>query len=122
MNSPTEIADSTTYRKVLRAYFKMDTKHLEKKYYYLKDSDPESYDELTYDEEAITRGLDEIYAATKNDPKFCELYRLAAGKFLSEDLEIGLCVLFTYDYYADFIELYENQKDEGLYERLLKRL
>jgi hypothetical protein len=37
------------------------------------------------------------------------LYKLAAGCFLSEDAETGLCVLLTYDYFADFIELYEKE-------------
>lgn len=114
-------ADSATYRKVLRTYFKMDTKDLEITYAHLKDSDPESYDELIYDQEAMNRGLNLIYSETKNDERFCELYRLAAGKFFTEDLEIGLCVLFTYDYFADFIEFYENKTDE-LYAKLLKRL
>lgn len=121
MNTENKLGDSATYRQVLRTYFKMDTKELEITYAHLKDTDPESYDELIYDEEAMNCGLNVIYSETKDDERFCELYRLAAGKFLTEDLEIGLCVLFTYDYFADFIEFYENRTDE-LYMKLLTRL
>jgi hypothetical protein len=100
----------------------MDTRILEEKYAHFKETDPESYDELLYDDVAINSGIDKIFAITKENNKFRELYRLAAGHFLSEDLEIGICVLFTYDYFSDFIAFYENDTNDELYEKLLKRL
>ena len=110
------------YRATLRAYFKMNTRDLETTYNELKNDDPESYDELMYDEEAMKLGISTIYDATKDEPRFCDLYRKAAGQFLTEDLEIGICVLLTYDYFADFIRVYENPLDMELYEALYGRL
>lgn len=97
------------YRDVMRKYFKMNLTDLERTWGYLKDSDPESYDELLYDTEAVNRGLELIFLKTKDNPMFMTLYKLAAGCFLSEDAETGLCVLLTYDYFSDFIELYEKE-------------
>jgi len=114
--------NNAEYRASLRAYFKMNTQDLETIYGELKDTDPESYDELIYDEEVMTRGISMIFEKTKQEPRFCELYRKAAGQFLSEDLEIGICVLLTYDYFADFIRVYENPLDKELYETLYSRL
>lgn len=96
------------YRNLLRTYFKMDIDELEKQWAHLKDEDPESYDEFLYDTSAMERGMDMIFEKTKENPLFMKLYRLAAGCFLSEDEQTGLCVLLTYDYFADFICLYEN--------------
>jgi len=96
------------YRDLLRTYFKMDLEVLKKEYENLKDTDPESYDELLYDDVAMSRGMTAIYDKTKMDPRFIELYTLAAGAFFSTDPETGICVLLTYDYFADFIGLYEN--------------
>jgi hypothetical protein len=114
--------NNTEYRATLRAYFKMNTRDLETTYNELKTDDPESYDELMYDEEAMKLGILTIYDATKDEPRFCDLYRKAAGQFLTEDLEIGICVLLTYDYFADFIRVYENPLDMELYETLYGRL
>jgi len=100
-------SNNKEYRDVIRNYFKMNLIELEKKWGYLKDSDPESYDELLYDNEAINNGMNIIFENTKNNPDFIYLYKLAARSFLSEDEETGLCVLLTYDYFSDFIELYE---------------
>ena len=95
------------YRDAVRKYFKMDLADLEKTWAHLKDTDPESYDEIIYDTEAVSRGMNVIFEKTKENPMFMALYKLAAGCFLSEDEETGLCVLLTYDYFSDFIELYE---------------
>jgi len=114
--------NNSEYRDVFRNYFKMDTTPLEQKYEEWKESDPITYDELMYDEEAVKKGMKHIYETTKTNDKFCELYCKAAGRFLSEDLEIGLCVLLTYDYFSDFILLYENPTDSDLYETLYSKL
>jgi len=97
------------YRDAVRKYFKMDLIDLERTWGHLKYSDPESYDELLYDTEAVTRGMNIIFSKTKDNQLFMTLYKLAAGCFLSEDEETGLCVLLTYDYFADFIDLYEKE-------------
>jgi hypothetical protein len=96
------------FRALLRTYFKMNVSPLEQKYEYLKDEDFESYDELIYDEDAINKGMESILNNTKNNPLFQSLYSLAAQQFLSEDIEVGLCVLLSYDYFGDFIKVYEH--------------
>jgi len=85
----------------------MDISKLEEKYAFLKMDDNESYDELLYDEDAMKIGMKTILDKTRENILFVELYTLAAGRFLSEDIEIGLCVLLTYDFFADFIKVYE---------------
>jgi hypothetical protein len=111
------------YRDAMRKYFKMDLTELERTWGYLKDQDPESYDELLYDPEAVIRGMDVIFSKTKDNTMFMALYKLAAGCFLSEDEETGLCVLLTYDYFSDFVELYEkNNPTSEDFVKLSRRL
>jgi hypothetical protein len=110
------------YRQAVRDYFIMDVKALEKEYTDLKENDPISYDELLYDEIAMKNGMARLYTNTKDNDKFRELYKLAAGKFFSEYLEIGLCVLLSYDYFADFIKLYDNPTHDILFDNLSKKL
>lgn len=109
------------YRAALRSYFQMDTKALEEEYADLKESDPESYDELLYDDAAMKRGLDDILEKTLANPLFAALYKKAAGRFFSEDPETGLCVLLSFDFFADFIALYENPAEER-FQVLLNKL
>jgi hypothetical protein len=104
---------NSEYRAALRGYFQMDTRALEEEYADLKECNPESYDEFLYDEAAMKRGMNNILKRTEDDPRFTDLYIKAAGQFLSEEVETGLCVLLTFDYFADFIRLYENPTEEG---------
>lgn len=106
-------SNNQEYRVAIRKYFNMDVSNLEIEYTYLKNVDPESYDESLYDENAMSLGMERIYENTKADKRFLQLYILAAGRFLSEDPETGICVLLTYDYFGDFIQLYENPTEEG---------
>ena len=115
-------SNNIEYRAAIRSYFKMNVQPLEKEYEYLKKDDPESYDELLYDDEAMKQGMNILYDKTKDNQRFLELYKIAAGKFLTEDLQIGICVLLTYDYFYDFILLFENPTDESLWQRLLSKL
>ena len=64
--------------------------------------DDETKDELMYESDAINRGLDEIFAITHNEPIFQKMYEIAAGQMLSQDPNIGLAVLCSYDYFAMF--------------------
>jgi hypothetical protein len=90
----------------------MDLTEQMREHEYLRDTDPESYDELLYDNSAMDRGMTDILNTTRIDPRFMELYVLAAGKLISMDPETGLCILLTYDYFADFIRFYENPTDK----------
>jgi hypothetical protein len=85
------------YRKTLRNLFSMD----ETKYPLEcedKTIDIVSRDELSYDEEAAKVFMDKTFQATKDHPLFEQLYEKAAGFMFSTDPEIGMTILFGYDY------------------------
>ena len=67
-----------------------------------EEIDSETLDEFEYDHIAMSRFLDRIYKATGQNALFRELYSAAAALMLSEDEEIGLAVLCSYDYLVDF--------------------
>ena len=67
-----------------------------------EDIDDVTRDEWDFDQDAMTRLLDTVYLHTRAAPFFQRIYQIAAGKMLSEDPEIGLAVLFSYDYFALF--------------------
>jgi hypothetical protein len=67
-----------------------------------EDIDPVSRDEMEYDEGAANKAMDYIFKMTKTNPIFNELYLLAAARMFSTDPEIGLSVLFSYDYLEIF--------------------
>jgi hypothetical protein len=50
----------------------------------------------------ITPILDNIYNTTQHIQVFQELYMNAAALLISEDISLGLSILFSYDYFAHF--------------------
>jgi len=66
------------------------------------DYDPVTRDELLYEADAMTKGLDYVYARTKDIPEFKKIYEIAAGFMFSVDPNIGLAVIFSYDYFHLF--------------------
>ena len=64
--------------------------------------DDETVDEMTFDSNATKSFLDYVYLHTKDNFDFQELYELAAAKMISTDYEIGLAVLFSFDYLRVF--------------------
>jgi hypothetical protein len=64
--------------------------------------DEETVDEMSYDEEAMSKLLDSIYEKTKDNALFQNIYTIAAAKMISQDHEIGLVVAFSYDYFSSF--------------------
>jgi len=89
--------ENTSYRTSIREFFMMKMPDD-----IPSDIDDESLDEILYDSCATKRGLEYIYDQTKDDLLFSVLYKLSAGLMLSEDEEIGLAVLFSYDYFQSF--------------------
>jgi hypothetical protein len=69
---------------------------------YPEGTDPECCHEMTYDLENMTYALDFIWHNTRKHPLFIDLYKLTAKEMLTEDLEVGLAILFSYDYLALF--------------------
>jgi hypothetical protein len=84
--------DSSKYRDTLKSY--EDALH--------NDFDDETRDEMSYDEDAAKRMMDAIFDATKHHPLFQTLYDMAAARMFSIDRDIGLAVLFSYDYLSKF--------------------
>jgi hypothetical protein len=64
--------------------------------------DNESRDELEYDEEMTTIALNYIFNKTKDYEIFRNIYTLASNRMFSNDIEIGLTVLLSYDYLIYF--------------------
>jgi len=67
---------------------------------------PETIDEYNYDSVAVAKYLDKVYLDTKDRPEFQRLYTAAAALMFSENPEIGLAVLMSYDYLAYFYQSY----------------
>lgn len=91
--------DTREYRNCLRCLFGMSSA----KYPDIHpDVDDESKDELEFDEDATAIAMEYVYSKTKDEPIFQQLYSLAAARMLSFDHEIGMSVLFSYDYLEIF--------------------
>jgi hypothetical protein len=94
------------YRETLRQFFKMDMekigKQVRNKYTNFETFDRETRDELMFDSDAVDEGMRDILEKTRDIPVFRQLYVAAAGLMLSERIDIGLAVLLSYDYFADF--------------------
>ena len=99
MNITVQYDDDFGYRQSIRDVFGMNC---------LPDSifgsdyDAVTRDELLYEADAMTKGLDYIYERTKDVPEFKEIYEIAAGFMFSVDPNIGLAVIFSYDYFRLF--------------------
>jgi len=94
------------YRQCLRELFEMNRANYQEKINEIRsreELDEETEDEISYDDIAAEKTMDEIYQKTKHDVLLKNIYKIAAAKFLSEDELIGLVVLFSYDYMSYFI-------------------
>lgn len=92
--------DTKEYRICIRHLFKMAHRVQD-----VNDDDPiddETLDEQNYDDLQTTVMLDYIYALTKDNPCFQKLYDYAAATMFSQDREIGLAVMFSFDYFIFF--------------------
>ena len=87
------------YRQCLRYIFSMDVSKNPPKWDQMDDDlDEETKDELLYEGDAISQGMNYIY-----DNKYLyQLYLDAASLMFSQSPDIGLAILFAYDYFTDF--------------------
>jgi hypothetical protein len=76
-----------SYRKVLGLLMGFD---------YSEDKD-DDFDENCYDNNRVVTVLDQLWFWTKEHPLFYHVYEKAASFMLSENPEIGLSVLMSYD-------------------------
>jgi len=108
--------DNISYRKCLRDVFNMNetaTHHCPTDAIDALDVDQETVDEYLYDEPQFKKVLEEVYKKTIDEVDFEDLYEIAAGFMISTDREVGLTVLFAYDYFQWFHPLlvkYLNQE------------
>jgi hypothetical protein len=92
--------NNAEYRECIRNYFKMNPTNCSQNIQ--QDWDEETIDEMSYDDSAISGGLDVIYNKTKIHTLFKTIYQNAAAKMISMDNEIGLAVCISYDYFKYF--------------------
>ena len=100
-------ASNREYRHCLRTLFCMDAENYKTSIQDLEsalqdDFDEETRDEVEYDDSSAEKFMDAIFAATREHPLFQELYDLAAARMMSTDRDIGLAVLFSYDFLTQF--------------------
>ena len=88
--------DTKQYRECMRGLFKM-TPRIED-----CDLDEETLDEQNYDANQTILMLDYVYALTKDNKWFQKLFDYGAATMLSQDREIGLTILFSFDYFIFF--------------------
>lgn len=62
-------------------------------------------DENLYDSDTMNNGMDYLYETTQNNVFFLELYTKSSETLFVENLEIGLVVMFSYDYFDTFHKL-----------------
>ncbi len=95
--------DNETYRKCLRQVVNMDISNLNIPWDQMDDDlDEETKDELLFDNYAMSSTMDYVYDKTKENEFFKEIYLLGASKMFSTDPNIGLAILFSYDFFDLF--------------------
>ena len=100
---------NTGYRQCLRQIFQMNPENYPDSIKQLEEElgdefDKETRDEIEYDEESAGLMMQYIRNQTKHLPIFQRLYELAAARILSRDHEIGVAILYAYDYLPLFHE------------------
>ena len=91
-----QYSDNKEYRKCLRNVFKMNPNNYPDTT--TMDLDDETEDEMMYDYESAAHTLDYVMENTVNYPEFMTLYEKTGSYMFSTDPNIGLTILFGYDY------------------------
>jgi hypothetical protein len=92
-----EYNDNFTYRNTLRSLFGMNSNKTDIENQY-SSIDYETLDELDYDDDLMTKIMNDLFVITKDHVLFQSLYDLAAAKLFSEDRQLGQGILFSYEY------------------------
>jgi hypothetical protein len=104
MNS-VKYSTNKEYRNVIREFCKMKCDDSNN---FLDDVDEETKDEMLFDSLASQIKMNEIFEQTKDHLLWQQIYDKSAAKFFSTDREIGLSVLFCYDFFAAFYECWNS--------------
>jgi hypothetical protein len=59
----------------------------------------ESFNLTDFDEVAINKEIDKLYLVFKAHDRFKKCMKKVANSYISEDLSVGLMLLFSYDYF-----------------------
>jgi len=133
VETPVNYANSAEYRRCIRLLFEMDQTVYEKQIDDIEAHnqevlDAETRDEMCYDGVAAINVMDYVYDCTKDTPEFALLYTKAAARMFSEDPNLGIAILFSYDYlqlfHACLVEFYSDRfnPDSPPYRELLKQI
>ena len=95
MNSITYTTNKE-YRQAIREFCKMNCTEPS------ENMDEETKDELLFDSLGSQIVMNQIYEKTKDHSLWQSIYDKSAAKFFSTDREIGLSVLFCYDFFPAF--------------------
>ena len=68
-----------------------------------------------FDESIIAEKTKALYEELKDNKDFINLLKQLAGKMMSEDVELGLFMLFSFDHIHDFLEILRNNENTGNY-------
>ena len=68
-----------------------------------------------FDENVVAEKTKALYEELKDNKDFVDLLKHLAGKMMSEDVELGLYLLFSFDYIHDFLETLRSNKNSGNY-------
>ncbi len=100
-------SNNAEYIQCIRTIFNMDMNVYKNKVDTLENDvndvfDTETRDELSYDDDSATIILDHVFKITNHNALFNNLYISAAANMISTDPQIGIAVLFSYDYFERF--------------------
>ena len=79
----------------------------------------------TFDEIKINKYIADLKNKLILNNKFRNLFKKAAGLYISEDLELGLMIMFSYDYLKDFIDClksFNETNDTSKVDELIKKI
>jgi hypothetical protein len=91
------------YRQAIRDFCKMNCQNI----IINEEIDDESRDEQLFDILASQNTMNFIYEKTKDNLLWQKIYDKAAEKVFSMNREIGLSILFSYDYFWDFKQCWD---------------
>lgn len=91
-----QYSNNNEYRKCIRQVFQMNAHNFPDTT--MLELDDETEDEMMYDDKSANEMMDFIYEHTKVKEEFMVLYSKAASFMFSIDINIGLTILFGYDY------------------------
>ena len=119
--------NNATYRNCLRTIFKMNPNNFPK---FDMDLDDETRDENEYDMDSAAIAMNTVIHDISKNSLFLYVLDKAAARMFSTDREIGLSILFSYDYLDVFhnclVHFFTNENEftdtTDCYVELLKRL